>query len=110
SDDLALGRTLACPAARLEILLEGLDRRTVVALVLDIFVAQDQTPGLDFLAARLAAAVAGADPPILASSSASRAFRDSFSSRAAAAMALTASNSSRPTKSLPAIHSRIFSR
>src|SRR6185437_13734426 len=34
----------------------------------------------------------------------------SFSSRAAAAIALTASNSSRPTKSLPAIHSRIFSR
>ena len=39
-----------------------------------------------------------------------RAFNASFSSRAAAAIALTASNSSRPTKSAPAIHSRIFSR
>ena len=51
-----------------------------------------------------------AGPATLASRAAIRAFRISFSSRAAAAMAFTASNSSRPTKSWPPIHSRIFSR
>ena len=58
----------------------------------------------------LGAALAAAAPATLASSAAMRAFSASFSSRAAAAIAFTASNSSRPTKSLPAIHSRIFSR
>src|SRR6266567_493024 len=107
-DDLAVTGALACPAARLEILLEDLDRRAVVALVLDFFFAQVHAPGLAFLAPRFAVPAAG--PATLASSAAMRAFKTSFSSRAAAAIALTASNSSRPTKSLPAIHSRNFSR
>src|SRR5256885_6400755 len=103
SDDLALGSALASPSARLEILLEDLDRGAVVALLLYVLFAQDFAPGLG-LGARFAG------PPAFASSAAIRPLRASFSSRAAAAMALTASNSSRPTKSAPAIHSRIFSR
>src|SRR5438270_6819412 len=109
SDDLALGRPLARPAARLEILLENLDWRAVVALFVDFFLAQDHAPGLAFLPPpRFVVPAAG--PATFASRAAIRALRISFSSRAAAAIAFTASNSSRPTKSLPAIHSRIFSR
>src|SRR4051812_47659214 len=45
-DDLALGRTLARPAPRLEILFENLDWSAVVPLFLDFFVAQDEVSGL----------------------------------------------------------------
>src|SRR6476646_6237474 len=45
SDDLAFCGALARPAARLEILLEDLDRGAVVALVLDFFLAQIHAPG-----------------------------------------------------------------
>src|SRR6185312_176780 len=108
-DDLALGGSLARPAARLEILFEDLDRSPVVALLLDFFFAQVHVPGAAFLAPpRLAVPAAG--PPTFVSSAAIRAFSASFSSRAAAAIALTASNSSRPTKSVPPIHSLNFSR
>src|SRR4051794_17099343 len=109
-NDLAVAGALARPPARLEILLEDLDRRAIVALLfLDVFFAQDHVPGLAFLPPpRFAVPAAG--PATFASKAAMRAFNISFSSRAAAAMALTASNSSRPTKSAPAIHSRIFSR
>src|SRR5206468_11970997 len=104
-DDLAVAGALTRPAARLEILLENLDRSAVVALFfLDFFLAQGVAPGLGLGAAF------GFGAATFASSAAMRAFRASFSSRAAAAIAFTASNSSRPTKSLPAIHSRIFSR
>src|SRR5438270_3148053 len=106
SDDLAFGGSFAGPAARLEILFEDLDRRAVVALFVDFLFAQDHAPGFAF-GARFAPT---AGPATLASRAATRAFRISFSSRAAAAIAFTASNSSRPTKSLPAIHSRNFSR
>src|SRR5205085_1460300 len=104
SDDLPFCGAFAGPTARFEILLEHFDRGAVVALLADFFLAQDAAPGLG-LAGRFAG-----PPAVLASSAAMRAFRISFSSRAAAAIALTASNSSRPTKSAPAIHSRIFSR
>src|SRR5207237_6421844 len=104
-DDLAVAGALARPAARLEILLENLDRSAVVALFfLDFFLAQGVASGLGLGGAF------GFGAATFASSAAMRAFRASFSSRAAAAIAFTASNSSRPTKSLPAIHSRIFSR
>src|SRR4029079_1406054 len=106
-NDLALRRALARPAARLEILLEDLDRRAIVPLFVKFFLAQVHAPGFAF-GARLAVPAVG--PATFASSAATRALRISFSSRAAAAIALTASNSSRPTKSLPAIHSRNFSR
>src|SRR5947207_9030554 len=56
-DDLALGGALASPAARLEILLEDLDRRPVVALFLDLLFAQDHAPGLA-LGARFAGSAA----------------------------------------------------
>src|SRR5205085_5090545 len=92
-----------------EILLEDLDGGAVVALVLDFF-AQVHAPALPLAPPRLALEVPAAGPATLASRAATRALRISFSSRAAAAMAFTASNSSRPTKSLPPIHSRIFSR
>src|SRR5947209_640990 len=115
-DDFTLGGALACPAASLEILLERFDRRAVVALVVGFFLAQVHAPGLALgpvdLAppARFAVVVPAAGPATLASSAAMRAFRISFSSRAAAAMAFTASNSSRPTKSCPPIHALNFSR
>src|SRR5579884_3122440 len=107
-DDLAVARPLAGPPARLEILLENLDRSAVVALVLDFFLAQVHAPGFAFFVPPRLAPLAG--PATLASRAAMRAFRISFSSRAAAAIALTASNSSRPTKSAPPIHSLNFSR
>src|SRR5438309_7538181 len=45
SDDLAIAGAFASPAARLEILLEDLDRSAVVALLfLDFFLAQNQAP------------------------------------------------------------------
>src|SRR6185369_978341 len=109
SNDLAFGRPLTRPAARLEILLEGLDRSAVVALVLNFFVAQDYASGLALGLPRFEPAAA-AGPATFASNAAIRALRISFSSRAAAAMAFTASNSSRPTKSAPPIHSLNFSR
>src|SRR5689334_24467352 len=65
-DDLAFGRALARPAARLEILFEDLDWSAVVALVLDFFFAQVHAPGLAFLPPRLAVPAAG--PATFASS------------------------------------------
>src|SRR5205085_9351816 len=110
SDDVPFGRPLASPAARFEILFEHLDRSAVVALLFrEFFVAQGWVPGPAFLPPR-ALAVPATGPATLASSAAIRPFRISFSSRAAAAMAFTASNSSRPTKSAPPIHSLNFSR
>src|SRR5947209_12367225 len=67
SDDLAVAGALACPAARLEILLEDLDRSAVVALLfLDFFLAQDQAPAPVFLGPRLVVPAAG--PATFASS------------------------------------------
>jgi hypothetical protein len=110
SDDLAVGGALAGPAARLEILFENFDGRAVVALVFQ-FLAQSQAPGFgcfgDFGVLVDVALSAGLDA---ASRAAMRLRKVSFSSRAAAAMAFTASNSSRLTKSIPPTHSRIFSR
>src|SRR5437868_3065482 len=108
--DLALGGALARPAAGLEICFKNLDRSAVVALVLDFFLAQDHAPALLRGVPPPRLAVPAAGPATFASSAAIRAFKITFSSRAAAAMAFTASNSSRPTKSCPPIHSRIFSR
>src|SRR5439155_25872457 len=88
SHDLALGGALAGPATRLEILFEDFDWSAVVAFLLDFLVAQDAAPGLGLAARRGADAAAGA---ALASSARIRAFSASFSSRAAAAIALTAS-------------------
>jgi hypothetical protein len=104
-DDFAIAGALAGPAARFEILFEDLDRRAVVALVGFRLLGQDCAP----LDALLALGLVAAGFP--ASSRASiRFFSASFSSRAAIAIALTASNSSRLTKSIPPTHSRIFSR
>ena len=108
-DDLALGGALARPAAGVEILLENLDRSAVVALFRLLSGSLRASPPA-WASARAWRLAPAAGPATLASSAAIRAFRISFSSRAAAAIALTASNSSRPTKSTPPIHSRIFSR
>src|SRR5205814_5145334 len=109
-DDLAFAGAFARPAPGLEIGFENLDRRSVVALFLN-FLGQIHAPGLVLgLPPRFGAVAPAAGPATFASSAAIRAFRISFSSRAAAAIAFTASNSSRPTKSCPPIHSRIFSR
>src|SRR5689334_8745041 len=85
-DDLALAGPLGGPPARLEILLEDLDGSAVVALVGDLFFAQVHAPGAAFLPPPRFAA-AGTEPAFAASSAAMRAFRISFSSRAAAAIA-----------------------
>src|SRR5205085_6151932 len=106
-DNLAIAGTVARPAAGLEILFKDLDRRAVVTLFLEFFLAQVHAPGFA-LGWRLAVPAAG--PATLASRATMRALRISFSSLAAAAMAFTASNSSRPTKSAPPIHSLNFSR
>ena len=82
-NDLALRGALARPAAGLEIGLENLDRSAVVALVLDFLFAQGLAPGLLF-GDRFGA------PPALASSATMRFFKASFSSRAAAAIVLSA--------------------
>src|SRR4249919_1728023 len=97
SNDFAFACALTGPAARFEILLENLDRRAVVALIGVRLVGQFLAPlaGLAGLAG-LGLAAAAAEAGLAPNSSASiRFFSASFSSRAAIAMALTASNSSR---------------
>src|SRR5688500_6791340 len=76
-DDLALGGALARPAARLEILLEHLDRGAVVPLLLDVVLAQDHASGFAFARPppRLAPAVPLAGTATFSSSAAMRAFR-----------------------------------
>src|SRR5690349_11446449 len=81
-DDLALSGALAGPAASLEILFENLDWRSVVAFVLNLFLAQVHASGLAFRPPRFGVVGPVAEPPTLASSAAIRALRASFSSRA----------------------------
>src|SRR5690242_19521320 len=71
-DNFPFGRAFTRPAAGLEILLENLDRRAVVALLLDFLFAQDHAPGLAFgLRGPLFEAP---EPAIFVSSAATRAF------------------------------------
>src|SRR5205814_402168 len=70
--DLAFASAFAGPTPRLEILLEDLDWRSIVALFLDFFLAQDHAPALPRdVPPRLAVPVAG--PATFASSAAMRA-------------------------------------
>jgi hypothetical protein len=112
-DDLPIAGAFAGPASRFEILLEDLYRRAVVTLVAVRLVGQGLAPlaALDaFDVFDAFDTVGSVTAACLPSKAAMRLASASFSSRAAMAIALIASNSSRLTKSIPPTHSRIFSR